>query len=164
MKNITVVLLFWFSISCFGVFSSQTLFAQDKTPEQQMDEFKKQNKIRSLETLIPSKRKDVDMRYAKKEISRDWDKKTKEMKQTEVQNIKCPILYEKAAILAYNHFLKEFKDDKVAESKIKKGESILKFLEKLIALYQKDVKSLEKSLKKDEDPQSILDKVMEYSE
>lgn len=150
-----------FGISGILIPNTEAL-AQDKTPEQQMDEFKKQNKIRSLETLIASRRKDVDMRYAKKEISRGWDKKTKEVQEQEVATLRCPILYQKAAILAYNHFLNNFNNEKNVEAKIKKGAEIMKLLDKLVELHLKEVKSLEKSLKKDTDPKSIMDKVLEF--
>jgi hypothetical protein len=128
------------------------LFAQDSTAK--IEAFRKQNRIRSIETDIPAKLKDVDARFAKKEILKETDSKTGKTTQKEVINYRQQPIYDKG-MLVHKELFAAFQTEKNPDAKIAKGEAVLAFLNKMIALYGKDTEKLEKQLKKEKDTAKI---------
>lgn len=151
MRTYTYLLLITFAVFGASAGMPTLSYAQDSTAQKKIDDFRKQNRIRSLETEITSKLKDVDARFAKKEYLKETDAKTGKTTQKEVINYRHPQVYEKGMIV-YKALHNDFKTESKTDPKIAKGEAVVQFLDKMIALYQKDTEKLEKQLKKEKDP------------
>ena len=145
------LLLLAFVVGSVGILLPEVLVAQeDSTAQKKIEDFRKQNRIRSLETEITSKLKDVDIRFAKKKILKETDAKTGKTTEKEVIDYRHPQVYEKGMIV-FKELNNDFKTESKTDAKIAKGEAVVRFLDKMIALYQKDTEKLEKQLKKEKD-------------
>jgi hypothetical protein len=133
--------------ACLAVTSLPTFAQEDSKQKTEVDAFRKTNRIRSLAVDIGIKKKEVEERYAKKKVSREYDEKTKQMIEKPIVDLKQPMVYEKGMLLFEERF-KQYNDETDTDKKIAAGESALKTLAKMVEIFGTDTEKLEKSLKK----------------
>ena len=136
------------------------MWAQDATAEDQIARHRLQNRVRALEGSTEALKKELQIRYNKEKTSRTHDKKTGTTTEVQIVDRKQPILYDKAIQVALPMLEKAFRDEKNLEAKIKHGEKLEAFLQRMKDLFGTDTEKLEKKLKKETDPQVVHDLIM----
>ncbi len=136
------------------------LRAQEGTAEDQIARHRLQNRVRALEGSTEALKKELQMRYNKEKTSRTHDKKTGTTTEVQIVDRKQPVLYDKAIQVALPPLEKAFREETNLEAKIKHGEKLEAFLQRMKDLFGTNTEKLEKRLKKETDPKVVHDLIM----